>query len=208
MMGHDMNERIVTVCRLTTRLAVINLTAIGLALAGGVVAGLLPSMAAAHAASSQPLSTPIPRLARGMIGTWKRSLLRVNAVGLPLLLVGVLAIGLLRGVEGPLLRAPLLAAAIAALAGAITAAALAGLDGGGTVRGLLARLAALWLARPWAPPLLLGIWGLAALAPFLHPLLGLYLMASVAALAGNRLLDRALTTACVVTPPFGQGADQ
>lgn len=195
-----MRRGIVVFCRLVTRHVVISLTALGLAFLGLGVFGVLPAMAAATAVSGEPVETPIPRLARTMLGVWRREIVRVNAVGLPLLAMA-LAFGWCQRFAGaPALQAPLLALAFAGLAGAVTAAALAPHAGGG-ITGLWWALGRLWLERPWLPPLLLVAWILAALSPFVHPLLGLYAAASLAASVSNRLVSRV----SAFHSPLGQG---
>jgi len=201
-----MGRGIVFLCRLTTRTVVINLTTIGLTLAGLVLFGLFPAIAAAHAASARPTTDPIPKLARLMVAVWRREIVRLNAVALPLVAFGVVAALAARGVEAPLLRAAALALLLAGVSGAVCAAALAG-GGAGTVLALWRDLGRLWLARPWVPPALALLWLGAFLSPLIHPLLALYLAAALAAGIGARLTRSAEETPTVPAPipPLGQG---
>jgi len=201
-----MGRGIVLICRLTTRFVVINLTTIGLTLAGLILFGFAPAIAAAHAASARPMTEPIPKLARLMVAVWRRELFRLNAVALPLIALGVGAAFAARGLEGSLERAVALALLFAGVSGAISAAALAGTRAG-TIVGPWRDLGVFWLTRPWAPPALALLWLGAILSPLIHPLLGLYLAAALAANFGVRLTRPAEETPTIPAPAphLGQG---
>jgi hypothetical protein len=197
-----MGPGIVRLCRIVARHAVISLSALGLTLAGLVLFGVLPALAAAAAVAACPAETPPGRLVRTMGRVWRREIVRANAVGLALLALAAMAAAPLPHTAVSFTRALLLAVAFAGVSGAVTAAALASRTEGG-VAALARKLVRAWLERPWMPPLLALAWVLAPLLAFVHPLLALYAAPSLAATATHRLLSRAAPTAPLV--PLGQG---
>ncbi|QBY01223.1 DUF624 domain-containing protein [Rhodophyticola sp. CCM32] len=81
---------IIKSCNVIWRYCAVNLMVLALTLAGGVVLGLAPAIAASYWAMARP-EMPLGQIAKGMFAEWRCEFLRTNALMVPMV---ILAVGL------------------------------------------------------------------------------------------------------------------
>ncbi|MEU5870348.1 DUF624 domain-containing protein [Glycomyces sp. NPDC047369] len=152
----------------------LNLLVLAFALAGGIVLGWAPALAAAAACSRTRLRGDSQHLLRAFASQWRRRFLHANLLAAPSALVLALLGWNLAAAESPWLRAALVAALAAGLAHLLLAVAM---DAHYELRrGRCLRLAWEFLLRfPGAPLLLIAttalVGAVTALVPGLLPVL-------------------------------------
>jgi len=177
------------VCHTVWRFTAINLMTWMLVLAGAVVLGTAPALAACCWAVSRRDDRSVAQLAAGMWQQWRAEFVRANLALLPVVAVSITAWTSAPHVEGPMLAAVLVIAVLSLQFALATVYAISQVEGG--VTDALGNACRLFLGAPLRLFALLAIVAVLCPIAIAQPLLALYGLLSVAARAAVALLGPA-----------------